>query len=88
MSHIRPPSAVSSTTALELRLALLESLLSGDIDVKDPEASDVDRTDYQDAGSLQDVQSRVLEVERRLHDVVRSSGSDSVRRFVDQCELR
>lgn len=82
MHPIHPPtSPYSPVSALLLRLAHLENLLSP--------VPNIDTTTNDDDNTRpgQDILSRTETLERRLNDLIRASGHEGLRKFVDQCEL-
>ena len=86
------PDDETSTSALLLRLNLLEDLLSlPSSNLPTDPASTATHDQSHELTSApprpgQDVISRTEALERQLADVIRDSGHESLRRFVDRCE--
>lgn len=86
------PDTSSSTSALFLRVGLLEDLLSSPNQPRIPDGTTIDSK----KGDVdvpprpgRDLTSRLETLERGLQDLIRGSGSgrESLRRFVDRCEF-
>ncbi|KAG7532049.1 hypothetical protein FFLO_03924 [Filobasidium floriforme] len=85
------PDTSSSTSALYLRLGLLEDLLSSQTPTSTSTSNEAAFDSKEGAGAVnaeprpgQDLTSRLEALERGLQDLIRSSGHESLRRFFDR----